>query len=151
MEILDSMTEQTPAQVEHAALSERIVSVQDALDRAIEDRDRYATSLDDLDADFTSGSIEESKVGPLLKIRSRLLTNAELRVKEATGELRMLREDLRRVEAIPGVVKPEDLFGAVMRGVVGATVPDRMRAAQLLSMGTVPGATEEDCKIIEDW
>lgn len=151
MEILDSMTEQTPAQIEHAALSERIASVQDALDRAIEDRDRYATALDDLDADFTSGSIEESKVGPLLKIRSRLLTNAEQRVKEATGELRALREDLRRVEAIPGVVKPEDLFGAVYKGVVGASVTDRLRAAHLLSMQTVPGATEEDCKLIPDW
>lgn len=150
MEILDSMTEQTPAQIEHAALSERIASVQDALDRAIEDRDRYATSLDDLDADFTSGSIEESKVGPLLKIRSRLLTNAELRVKETTGELRALREDLRRVEAIPGVVKPTDLMEAVYKGVVGASVTDRLRAAQLFTMQTVPGATEEDCKL-GDW
>lgn len=150
MEILDSMTEQTPAQIEHAALSERIASVQDALDRAIEDRDRYATSLDDLDADFTSGSIEESKVGPLLKIRSRLLTNAELRVKETTGELRALREDLRRVEAIPGVVKPTDLMEAVYKGVVGASVTDRLRAAQLFTMQTVPGATEEDCQLA-DW
>lgn len=151
MEILDSMTDQTPAQVEHAALSERIASVQDALDRAIEDRVQYATALDDLDADFTSGSIEESKVGPLLKIRSRLLTNAEQRVKEATGELRALREDLRRVEAIPGVVKPIDLLEAVYKGVVGATLSERMKAAQIHGMMTVPGATEEDCKIIEDW
>lgn len=148
MEILDSMTEQTPAQVEHAALSERIVSVQDALDRAIEDRDRYATALNDLDADLTSGSIEESKVR--LKIRSRLLTNAEQRVKETTGELRALREDLRRVEAIPGVVKPADLLEAVYKGVVGATLSERMKAAQIHGMMTVPGATEEDCKL-GDW
>ncbi len=151
MEIPDSMTEQTPAQVEHAALSERIASVQDALNCAIKDRDLYATFLKDLNADVISGSVDESKAGLLLKIQSRILANAEQRVKETTGELRLLREDLRRVEAIPGVLKPEDLLGAVMRGVVGATVPERMRAAQLLSMQTVAGADEEDCKLIEGW
>ena len=145
------MTEQTPAQVEHAALSERIASVQDALDRAIEDRDLYATFLKDLNADVISGSVDESKAGLLLKIQSRLLANAEQRVKETTGELRALREDLRRVEAIPGVVKPIDLLEAVYKGVVGATLSERMKAAQIHGMMTVPGATEEDCKIIEDW
>lgn len=104
MEINDNMTKQTPIQIKHSTvseydtLSEKIASVQDALDRAIEDRDRYATSLDNLDTDFTAGTIDKSKVVHLLKIRSRLLTNAELRVKEATTELRALRADLRKVE-----------------------------------------------------
>jgi len=126
MEIDDQMTKQTPIQIKHNTLSEKIASVQDMLNCAIEDRNRYTTSLDDLAADLTTGAIDKSKAGLHLKIRSRLLANAEQRVKTATTELRELRADLRKVE-------------------------DRMRAAQILSMWTVPGATEEDCKIIEDW
>lgn len=104
MEIDDQMTKQTPIQIkhhtlsEHDILSEKIVSVQITLDRAIKDRDRRVAALDDLDTDFTSGSIEKSKMVHLLKIRLRLLTNAEKRVNEATTEIRALRADLLKVE-----------------------------------------------------